>query len=327
MSSTHTSNKRTCDNEKKSVVIPQAYTAATGLTLIGTSVQTYRQLRHAVAATGGARRAFSLPGRGVAGMIIKGRRRRTQSHTTRALEPRARAGRHDERRGFTRRARPTRATDVAGTAGVASVSSSHATFIPKFHPTASRAARLAGIRRVPRGRRSPTAVTITVELAEMDRAVGARSVAASDHCVWTSYRRAGIKTTTRATSARRFDGAGLNGVAMRVVLLLGTVLVDVLVLLDAADGTVLVDVLVVLVATDVSFVGQLLLAACAKLHARVLLSISQQLREDGVVVPSATDPRHGGAQPRDEWDSFRQPTSLTKSRDSTAMTRTIDMHE
>jgi len=114
---------------------------------------------------------------------------------------------------------------------------------------------------------------------------------------------------------------------VRVVLLLGTVLVDVLVLLDAADGTVLVDVLVLLVATDVSFVGQLLLAACAKLHARVLLSIPQQLRENGVVVPSATDLRHGGAQPRDEWDSFRQPTSLTKTHDSTAMTRTIDMHE
>jgi len=161
----------------------------------------------------------------------------------------------------------------------------------------------------------------------MDSAVGARSVAASDHCVWTSDRRACIKTTTRVASARRFDGAGLNGVAVGVVLLLGTVFVDVLVLLVAADGTVLVDVLVFLVATDVSLVGQLLLAACAKLHPRVLLSISQQPRENGVVVPRATDLRHGGAQPRDEWDSFRQPTSLTKTYDSTAMTRTIDMHE
>jgi len=142
-------------HEKKSVVIPQAYTAATVRLLIGPYVQTYRQLRHAVAATNGARSAFLLAGRGVAGMIIKGRRRRTQSHTTWAPEPRARAGRHDEHRWPTRRGRPTRGTDVAATAGVASVPPSHTTFIPNFHPTASRAARLAGFRRVPRGGTAP----------------------------------------------------------------------------------------------------------------------------------------------------------------------------
>jgi len=247
-------------------------------------------------------------------MIIKGRRRRTQFHTTRALEPRARARRHAERRGPTRRARRSRATDVAGTDGVASAPPSHATFIPKLHPTACRAARLAGFRRVPRGRRSATAVTLTVALSEMGRAVGARSVAADDYCAETSYPRAGITTTTRAASARRavFDGARLNGVAVRVVLLLGTVLVDVFVLLVAADT---------------SFVGRLPLVACAMLHTRVLLSIPQQLPKKGVVVPSATDLRHGCAQPRDESGSFRRPTSLTKTHDSTAMTRIIHMHE
>jgi len=136
----------------------------------------------------------------------------------------------------------------------------------------------------------------------MGRAVGARSVAASDQCVGTSYRRAGIKTTTRAASARRviFDGARLNGVAVCVVLLLGTFLVDVFVLLVAADGTALVDVLVHLVSADAFFAGKLLLVACTMLHARVLRSSPQQLREKGVVVPSATYLRHGGVQPRDE---------------------------
>jgi len=163
----------------------------------------------------------------------------------------------------------------------------------------------------------------------MGRAIGAHSVAASDHCAGPSYRSAGITPTTRAASARRvvLDGARLNGVAVRVVLLLGTVPVDVLVLLSAADGTVLVVFLVLLVAADVSLVGQLPLVACAILYTRVLLSIPQQHRKKGVVVPSATDLCHGCAQPRDEWGSFRHPTSLTKTPDSTAMTRTIEMHE